>query len=428
MDKQKPNIKIIAVILAASLIIIPLGIYRMTVYNDYRNAQLLEEKGEYSQAAELYKKLKNYRDSDECFKQCSTSRARELIEQCRFEKAAEILRETGDDETLLFCSYKEGKYCLASGQYEKALDIFSRIEDYENSWELEVKSLEGLYGQAQKELAKLNYNEAESMFKKCGDYKFCRKYLDYLDFRRAQIPSDKDIINSSTHMVKLEKGNIYYVRDFYYYIPDVIDENTGCSVYFAGGLGGVILTYETVRSYFRNSEPNAIMIFYMGSCINNIDYKIQESFEILNYFTVRNNITIHDLIISGSSMGCATALKAAVKYYDSYNICPVAVGALDNACDWDIPYNLTEEELELLAQSQTVVCLYEQSTEICCRPVRQIKNSGSRLVMIGCLHKGHDAISRYGFSLGCFDSLWTGEFDGEEYETLSYNISEDSWG
>ncbi len=427
MNKRKHGIKITAVILAAALIIIPVSVHRINIYNEYKKAERLLDNGEFQAAAEMFKELENYRDSKELYKQCRLDYAQELMELRRFQKAEQILNEINDLETLCLCRYKEGEYCLNSGQYEKALEIFRNLGEYENSQELADKSLEELYVQAQKELAKLNYDRAERMFKKCGDYKAASKFLAYEEFRRQQLPSDKDILKCSRQMVKLEKGSIYYVRDFYYYIPDVIDENTACSVYFAGGLGGVILTYETVRSYFRSFEPNAIMIFYMGSGINNIDYKIQESFEILNYFTVRNNITIHDLIITGSSMGCATALKAAVKYYDSYNICPVAVGALDNACDWNIPYNLTNDELELLAQSGTIVCLYEQSTAICDEPVREIRDSGSRLVMIGCRNKGHDAISRYGFSLGCFDSLWTGEFNSEEYEKRFFNMPQDQW-
>lgn len=47
--------------------------------------------------------------------------------------------------------------------------------------------------------------------------------------------------------------------------------------------------------------------------------------------------------------------------------------------------------------------------------------------MIGCRNKGHDAISRYGFSLGCFDSLWTGEFNSEEYEKCFFNMPQDQW-
>lgn len=427
MDKQKTNIKKTAAILAVSLIVISFEVYITTIHLDYKKAETLEQSGDYKAAADIYENHKYYRDSDERFTQCSINYAHQLIDEHKFESAEEILREVDDGETLVYCKYKEAEHCLNTEQYEKAFDIFTELEDYENSMELAEKSLDGIYMQAQKELAKLNYDEAERLFECCGDYKACDKFQAYMDFRKEQVPSDKDIIKSSHHMVKLEKGSIYYVRDFYYYIPDVIDENTKCSMYFAGGTGGVILTYETVRSYFRNFEPNAIMVFYMGSGINNIDYKIQESFEILNYFTVKNNITIHDLIITGSSLGCATALKAAVKYYDSYNICPVAVGALDNACDWDIPYNLNDEELKLLAQSGTIVCLYEQSTEICDRPVEEIRDSGSKLVMIGCKNKGHDAISRYGFSRGCFDSLWTGEFDSEEYKTQSFNITGNAW-
>ncbi len=427
MNKRKHNIIIVTGIFAISLIITVFMVHRMNMCSDYKKAELCQAAGEYKQAADIYQGLKNYKDSADRLLQCRSMYEEQLINMHRFDIAREMFEETDDVSGLLYCEYKEAEYFFEMEQWEKALDMFRELDEYENSREMEEKSLDELYRQAQKELAKLNYDEAERLFKKCGDYKASNKFMAYMDFRREQVPLDKDIFKSSNHMVKLEKGNIYYVRDFYYYVPDVINENTKCSVYFAGGMGGVILTYETVRSYFRNFEPNAIMVFYMGSCINNIDYKIQESFEILNYFTVKNNITIHDLIITGSSMGCATALKAAVKYYDSYNICPVAVGALDNACDWDIPFNLTGEELELLSESGTVVCLYEQSTEICCKPVREIKDSGSRLVMIGCKNKDHDAISRYGFSLGCFESLWTGKFDSDEYKTESFNMSGDEW-
>ncbi len=103
------------------------------------------------------------------------------------------------------------------------------------------------------------------------------------------------------------------------------------------------------------------------------------------------------------------------------------MGALDNACDWDIPFNLNDEELELLAQSGTIVCLYEQSTEPFCKSLRDIRDSGSRLVMIACLHEGHDAISRYGFRLGCFESLWTGKLDEKEYKTERYNLTGNEW-
>ncbi len=425
--KMRNRETIYIVVIFALAVITIVGVCAFDNYRNYGIAARYEDAGDFKDAEELYESLGGYKDSEEKLSLCRSAYGEKLTETGEFGKARKEYRKAGDKEGLKACDYSEGEYCLLSGEFEKALDIFTEMGDYEDSPVLREESLEGLYKLAQSELAELNYDEAERLFIKCGDYKHCDKFLSYMDFRSQQVPSDKDIMNVSTHMVKLKKGDIYYARDFYYYIPEKIDENTKCSMYFAGGNGGLILQYETVKSYFKNYEPNAIMVFYMGSGINNLEYKINESFEILNYFTVKNNITIHDLIITGSSLGCATALKAAVRYYDKYNICPVAVGSLDNACDWDIPFNLNDEELELLAQSGTIVCLYEQSTELFCKPMRDIRDSGSRLVMIDCLHEGHDAISRYGFRLGCFESLWTGKFDEKEYKTESYNLTGNEW-
>ena len=137
-------------------------------------------------------------------------------------------------------------------------------------------------------------------------------------------------------------------------------------------------------------------------------------------FVIQKNIVIHDLIISGSSLGCATALRACPYYYEKYDITPVAMCSLDNANDWDTGKNLTEDESKALAEAGTVCYLYEQSTELDCKPVEELYKSGVNIVMVKCRNYGHDQITVDGFREGCFDSIWDIKFNRKDYTPKWY--------
>ena len=219
---------------------------------------------------------------------------------------------------------------------------------------------------------------------------------------------------------EFEGGQLFYRYDYYLFVPYECDEYTKSSVYFAGGGGEPILRHETIMKYLRNFQPNAVMLFFEGSGFKNMPYAIDKSFRIMSEVCYKRDIVIHDLIITGSSLGCATALRACPYYYEKYNITPVAMCSLDNANDWETGKNLTPEEAEALAEAGTVCYLYEQSTDLGCKPVEDLYESGVNIVMVKCRNYGHDAITVDGFREGCFDSIWETKFNRKDYTPKWY--------
>lgn len=106
----------------------------------YREAKRLMESGSYSEAAEIFSTINEYKDSDNLYKSCLYSQGQELMEEQEYSKAADIfssIKEYNDSEELYnSCIYNNGLAAMKKGQYAYALKCFEQIPNYKDTSDL----------------------------------------------------------------------------------------------------------------------------------------------------------------------------------------------------------------------------------------------------------------------------------------------------
>lgn len=346
---------------------------------DYQLACFLLEQGSYAEAQALFSSLAQYRDAP---------------------------------DMVLECLYRDGLLLLSEGKYPEAIACFDSLGDYKQSPDKSDEAREHMYLDAFSAYVDCEFEKAADMFFALGGYRQSLAYLKQCGRRlEAELPEeDKLLLRPSSMVKKFENGKMYSIREGLVYIPDSLSKDTNSLVYYAGGLGDNLLYMEGVWYYFMNYAPDAVMLFFYESGYNHIEGKNLKAIELMEQLTLECGISIHGLVIAGSSHGCYTAMHSIAKFYSEAGIPPTAAFMLDAGLEWDTPSNLNAEECELVGLAETEVYLFEQEgVGLDKAPIRQLVEKGGRVTIVECWDDDHNRISVNAYKFGLF-SWALGEF------------------
>jgi len=168
---SKKHIIIIGASVVLAALICVVGLFVVKPSLDYKKANKLADQGKYSEAAEIYKDLGDYKDSEDKIKYCNYEMANDLVKKAKYSQAAKIYKELGNykdsKDKVKLCSYEEALDLVEDGKYDKARDIFESLDDYKDSKDkLSLCS----YEEANMLMEDGQYEEAASIYKEIGDY------------------------------------------------------------------------------------------------------------------------------------------------------------------------------------------------------------------------------------------------------------------
>lgn len=137
----------------------------------YTSAMDLYEKGKYADAADLFDRLRNYKDSRRYAVLCKYALATDWEERGMYAQAAQKFTEIGEfsdsPERAKSCLYRESENLCDRGKYEVAMKNFKDLGDYKDSAEQYNKAK---YNYAIQLRKAGNYNDAITIFNELDDY------------------------------------------------------------------------------------------------------------------------------------------------------------------------------------------------------------------------------------------------------------------
>lgn len=187
--------------------VIGLGTYKYApdIINGYKykQADSLAEEKKYSQAAEIYKELENYSDSEEKYNECAYNAACELEESGKHSEAKVAFESLGEYKDCLTrvkaCTYSEATAALEAENFDEAEKLFVSVEDYGDSADM-VK--ECSYRKAAALIKEKQYESAIELFSSLG------KYSDSADqIKEAKYMYITDNFN------KKDKTTVKYIKE-----------------------------------------------------------------------------------------------------------------------------------------------------------------------------------------------------------------------
>lgn len=106
----------------------------------YKNASTLLADGKYQEAAEAFKALGEYSDSQDKSIECTYENAEALMQEGKYEKAAALFESLGEYKDcatkILSCKYEFAKVTLEAKNYDEAEKLFKEIKDYGDSGDM----------------------------------------------------------------------------------------------------------------------------------------------------------------------------------------------------------------------------------------------------------------------------------------------------
>lgn len=184
----------------------------------YREAQFLLSSGEYENAIKIFTELDSYKDSPQKLNQVCYQFAEQLFSQEDYLAAKERYLELGDENKVNECDYAYASRLMnMTSEYGTASEVFKSLGNYKDAKDL---AMECDYRVAKRHIDGGRYAEAMALLSELGDYKDCPQYVS--------------LIEGAVSMVFHEKSNNQYMTE-YYWIVSEIDTNT-CS--------GRLIVYE----------------------------------------------------------------------------------------------------------------------------------------------------------------------------------------
>lgn len=200
--RKHGRLSILAVVgILLLILLIPIAGKRGRVYK-----QALEylDSGDYEQAAELFQKLEDYKDSDVQYKEARYLLAEELLDAGDYDESAEIFSSLGEyqdaEKRYNRVRYQQAKKLGEKGKESEALAICEELlsRDYQKS---DVQFLKGSLLLAQGE----KYQDALSLFEKLAvdGYDGAEEMIDKTCYEWA-----KDLIRKDQKLEALEKFDL----------------------------------------------------------------------------------------------------------------------------------------------------------------------------------------------------------------------------
>ena len=271
---------------------------------------------------------------------------------------------------------------------------------------------EAEYHEALRLLYSREFDDSRKKFLALGDYldsaeraEFCLSYPE--SDQSGDTGRYGSMLSPYWHYKDFDKGTLYCAYSIcirgYWYVPNEINEDTKWLLYFCGGVGEDYLYYYGVIQYLREYEPNAVIMFSNESGYCHISDFVETQYRLLQQIAKELGTVVHDIYLSGSSNGCFTALHAAAQLHSDFNQRCVNVVTLDTGMEWDSPYNLTDEEIEIIASAGTEIYLFEQADTGMDRPaIAAMVNAGIPVWIVACKSNQHSQMSVDAYTYGVF--------------------------
>jgi len=305
MMDNKMSKKLITIVAASVSVVCLVLIGWILVFPSiqYNDAMDLYENEEYLQAAEIFEKLRNFKDSEEQFLECNYLYAKDIYKSGNYPDAADMFADLEDykdsAEYLLqsenHIKYIEAKELLSKEDYEQAEKLFLELGDFKDSAKLAGECTTELnYINANLLMESGNYEEAKLLFESTVDYKdsytlalICSYKIMYL---QAQEKADAeefseaykllDEIENNTEANEIELSLVADTVQF----TALMDEcykyycyDTG-NKYFEEGEYYVAYTWFNATDVYDSAEKaqDCIQPFVSGEIYSNPDYSANE--------------------------------------------------------------------------------------------------------------------------------------------------------
>lgn len=120
----------------------------------YDVACIMQDRSDYSQAAELFAQIDTYADSSSRYLSCRYSAADKLYESGSFDEALEIFSEIGDYSDAALRKnqvvYSKAEKAVASGEYPQAIMLFLSLDDYGDARQRALETATTVTGSSEK--------------------------------------------------------------------------------------------------------------------------------------------------------------------------------------------------------------------------------------------------------------------------------------
>lgn len=201
---------------------------------------------------------------------------------------------------------------------------------------------------------------------------------------------------------KMEAGKLWMLDNCFVYIPNSINADTRCMVFFAGGYDGWMLRQDYVQRYLKNMTPNAVMIFYKASFAYRRKELHVNTVEILKSISAKYRWAPQDVVITGSSNGGYSALYVAANLMRDYKIRADKVLILDMGFQWmETGLLIKEAEASPMLEAGTVVYAFSKHDNIYkTEGSRKWLSYGVETIEVVCKNYDHDAITKQAISNG----------------------------
>ncbi len=136
--KKLKKILIISGILAVVIAVAIFVIIKFVVPEvRYSNALNLYKNGKYTESIKAFKKLDDYKDSEDKVLEVTYAHAENLFENKKFEDSIYVFEELGDykdsKERIIEVNYGFAEFLFEEGEYTRSLGIFTDYSDYKDS-------------------------------------------------------------------------------------------------------------------------------------------------------------------------------------------------------------------------------------------------------------------------------------------------------
>ena len=379
----------------------------------FDEAERLFEAGAYVEARELYLQLGDRSCADLCTDRLNDARYREaeqLLEAGDYSAAEVILSELDpykdSTELLKDCAFLRAGDLAASGQPEKAREVYITLGNYPGVKEAQAELIPALYDRALALAQEGDLRQATTLWWVCNDYKDSAKLLKRADKALMQQADKKRVkLNDLSNRF----GNPFYLETYqtdeaYIVFPEEPDADTRFFLYFPGGRDTELYT-EFLYYYLANPAPNTLAVFLRRNDLPDMEGCCRKGLRILDEAAADCGVFPAKVLAAGSSLGAYPALQSPRIAKREFCIDIECVLSLDAGKGWSeealVP---TTAQCKELAELQTQLYLFQRIwVDTSYEPIARMVNAGCWVMLAGCLHDEHEQISYDALGMGIID-------------------------
>ena len=405
---------------------------------EYRQNQ--EIKNNLAQAEALYA-AGDYESAKLWYAQNGLSDKMELCDRKQLEKeydAAAALFDSGDYENakaaftalagysdsedyITRCDFMLAKAVADSGELYSAISMLDRLGSYPEALELAAELRHELYLQAQQLAYECRMDEAIELLGKLGDdadaQRLMRRCKDWKE--KSAAGYEKPILDPYRVTYTGETGKVYTTNIGPVYVPDECSSETRCLIFYPGGYDEA-LPNGYFWQFFQSTNANAICVFSLTNGYFGMDIRAESAYQILEQIAIERGVFLHDMVVSGVSMGGYTAMHSIVDYYVNHDLSVKTALIFDAGNDWlEIDHILSAEDCDIAAEVGTEFFLFEGPREGMNKTaIRTMVIHGCNVSVVKCENWAHDSMVPDAMILGIFDY-----YLGAKKEVVSLNYT-----